>query len=284
MNRFLTTFSLVSRIPLKARFKFDPSRLDFFLPVVGVFPALIASLLYAAGVFFGVDGLANGAFEYQGGRIITVLLILAVQYFCFNLFHIDGLLDTADAFLGSFDKEKRLAILKDSRIGVYGFFAGVFSLALKIALFWALFPALAKTPALFAWPVFGRFSAALIPCLAPPARPEGLGALAKDTNPFRCLAGLFAALVVWLLVCAAFTMFHNGLDLEIIFTLIFCAVKIFAAQAALSFFIALFYARLYKKSLGGYTGDALGAAVETAELFAIAAAYCYAALFLPPPE
>jgi adenosylcobinamide-GDP ribazoletransferase len=35
----------------------------------------------------------------------------------------------------------------------------------------------------------------------------------------------------------------------------------------------LFYARLYRSGLGGYTGDALGAAVETAELLHLAAAW-----------
>jgi adenosylcobinamide-GDP ribazoletransferase len=36
---------------------------------------------------------------------------------------------------------------------------------------------------------------------------------------------------------------------------------------------ALFYARLYRKGIGGYTGDAMGAAVETGEMLYLAAAF-----------
>jgi cobalamin synthase len=45
----------------------------------------------------------------------------------------------------------------------------------------------------------------------------------------------------------------------------------FAAAVLLCPLTALFYARLYTKSLGGYTGDAMGAAVETAEILSLAA-------------
>jgi cobalamin synthase len=41
--------------------------------------------------------------------------------------------------------------------------------------------------------------------------------------------------------------------------------------------VSFFYARLYRKSLGGYTGDALGAAIETAEVL-----YLTALLFALP--
>jgi adenosylcobinamide-GDP ribazoletransferase len=36
---------------------------------------------------------------------------------------------------------------------------------------------------------------------------------------------------------------------------------------------AFFYARLYRRGIGGYTGDAMGAAVETAEILSLAAVY-----------
>jgi cobalamin synthase len=40
-------------------------------------------------------------------------------------------------------------------------------------------------------------------------------------------------------------------------------------QTGAAFLTALFFARLYKKALGGYSGDTLGAAIETAEIAAL---------------
>ena len=127
-DRFLSTLSIVSRIPVKVKFTFDPSRMDYYLPVTGVCPALVGLLVF------------GGCSLLWDNPLLTGIIVIIAQYCCFNLFHLDGLMDTADAFLGSVDKEKRQAILKDSRIGVYGFFAGTAVLALKTALLCALAP------------------------------------------------------------------------------------------------------------------------------------------------
>ncbi|GHV28245.1 hypothetical protein AGMMS4952_11440 [Spirochaetia bacterium] len=270
-DRFLSTLSIVSRIPVKIRFTFDPSRMDYYLPVTGVCPAL-AGLL----VFGGCSLLWNNP-------LLTGIIVLIAQYCCFNLFHLDGLMDTADAFLGSADKEKRQAILKDSRIGVYGFFAGFAVLALKTSLLCALAPFIFRYPALLlAYPLCGRFAASLIPCMTHPANPGGLGALTRDAKPFRCVLGLITGLLLWLLLAW-------GLLKLAALALPLCFDTGFLGAAASPAFLpvalipglslvigpltALFYARLYEKSLGGYTGDALGAAVETAEIFYLMASY-----------
>ncbi|GHU67992.1 adenosylcobinamide-GDP ribazoletransferase [Spirochaetia bacterium] len=243
LDRFLSVFSIVSRIGVKIKFNFDPSRMDFYLPLIGIFPALL-----------GLAAL-NGIFLLIHSPLISVLTALIVQYFCFNLFHLDGLMDTADAFLGTHDAEKRFLILKDYRIGVYGFFAGIVILSLKTALLLELFPLLLERPAfLLTYPIFGRFSAALVPCMAKPAKPSSLGSLAQNSKSVFCIAGLFTGLVVWFLICRGWVLFAvpdliiPGISLAI------CVLN------------SLFYARLYKRSLGGYTGDTLGASIETGEI------------------
>jgi len=259
IDRFLSTLSVVSRIPIKLRFKFDPSRMDFYLPITGIFPALLGLLLYAIGSLF-----------LNFPDALVVIFILIAQYLGFNLFHLDGLMDTADAFLGSADKEKRLLILKDSRIGVYGFFSGVTVLGLKAALLYSLFPFARNFPALvFAYPLWGRFSAALIPCMVKPLNPDSLGALAKDSRPLRCIFGMALALLLWTLpiqgLCNALPFFGIPTTAsmnEILFAAIITALCL----CVISPLVALYYARLYRNSLGGYTGDALGAAIETTEV------------------
>jgi adenosylcobinamide-GDP ribazoletransferase len=258
LNRFLSTLSVVSRIPMKLRFKFDSSRMDFYLPITGIFPALLGLLLFAIGSLL-----------LSFPDALVAIFILVAQYLGFNLFHLDGLIDTADAFLGSADKEKRLLILKDSRVGVYGFFAGVTVLGLKAALLCGLFPFARNFPALvFAYPLWGRLSAALVPCMVKPLNPGSLGALAKDSRPLRCVPGMALALLLWTLPVQGLWMAlplpgisptaMNGIfSANIVTALCLCVI---------SPLVAFYYARLYRNSLGGYTGDALGAAIETAEV------------------
>jgi adenosylcobinamide-GDP ribazoletransferase len=274
LDRFLSTLSLVSRIPVKLRFTFDPSRMDFYLPVTGICPALAGLLAFGGLSFLWEEPL------------ITAIGVIIVQYLCFNLFHLDGLMDTADAFLGTGDREKRMSILKDSRIGVYGFFAGFACLALKAAFLSALYPSIFRFPALLlAYPLCGRFAASLIPCMTGPANPGGLGALLKDAKPFRSALGFLISIAVWVLLvrgllylallimpASGYAGFSEGLYFWVrwdIFSTIFLGVSLLFTGPL----CALFYARLYRKSLGGYTGDALGAAVETAEILYLMAVY-----------
>jgi adenosylcobinamide-GDP ribazoletransferase len=251
----LSIFSLTSRIPLPCKFTFDASRLDFYLPVVGVFTAIINIAVFELFYFLTYD------------RLLGVLFVILVQYLCFNLFHLDGLADTADAFLGTVDREKTHAILKDSRVGTYGLFAGSMALIVKVCLLYRL-PLDVTTFAcvVFIYPICGRFAAALIPCMSLPAKPDGLGALAKGSRVWRCVLGTLIALIPVLVVSALLQFcLSNGQDdtlaKKFICFLVFSVIDMFCA-AVLS---ALFYSYIYKKRLGGYTGDALGAAIETGE-------------------
>jgi adenosylcobinamide-GDP ribazoletransferase len=241
--------------------------MDFYLPITGVFPALIHLLLF------------GGLSLLWDNPALSAVIVLITQYLCFNLFHLDGLMDTADAFLGTLGREKRQAILKDSRIGVYGFFAGFAALALKIALLSGLFPLVFRFPAaLSAYPVCGRLAASLVPCMAKPVNPAGLGALGRDAKPLRAALGAIAGLL--LLTLLAWGLAHAvALWVPLFDTAILGAAPLPSLLVlAIGFLlisplVALFYARLYEKSLGGYSGDALGAAIETGEILCLLVAY-----------
>ncbi|MDR2111120.1 MAG: adenosylcobinamide-GDP ribazoletransferase [Spirochaetaceae bacterium] len=260
----LSTLSLVSRFPIKVKFTFDPSRIDFFLPLTGILPAVLGGL-----VFFLAGTL-------RAGPTLTALLILTVQYFGFNLFHLDGLIDTADAFLGTFDREKRLAILKDPRIGVYGFFTGTAVLALKWALVCGLCPRIPRFPAaLLAYPISGRFGAALLPGMAKPLKAGGLGALMKDAKPRRAAGGTLLGLGLWaalvhggaaLYAASPFSGNPPPLRGTPLPWLLLLGLPLSAIP------VSWLTARRYTGGLGGYTGDALGTAVELGELIHLGAA------------
>ncbi|MDL2229219.1 adenosylcobinamide-GDP ribazoletransferase [Treponema sp. OttesenSCG-928-L16] len=270
-DHFLSTLSLVSRVPVKIKHRFDPSRMDFCLPLTGIFPALLGAVIFFAG------------FILIGDRLLTAMFTLICQYLCFNLFHLDGLLDTADAFMGSpgreNEKEKRASILKDPGIGVYAFFTGLAVLSLKLILLCKLSPMVLVFPVpLLAFPISGRIAAAFVPVMAKPFREEGLGALAKDSRAFRVIGGALAALAFWTLLCSGGLRLYNALTASQLFTVSLFPASILPpalllALPVLSPLISLFFARLYSKKLGGYTGDAQGAAAETAELVHLGGAF-----------
>lgn len=255
-RRFLSVFSLVSRVPIRMASEPDFSRADFWLPLIGV-PASAAAL---AGAWVG-------AALFHDPFLSAVCAILA-QYAAFNLFHLDGLLDSADALLPAVSAERRLEILKDSRIGSYAFFAGFIVMAARLAALASLASggsavgsavsrlAPALIAAMLSAPAAGRGAAAAVPLLAKPARPNGLGALMTGFSGARALCGLAAAL----LPLAAWALWFGEPKLGI-------AGAAAAAVSALASGIVI--SRAYSKKVGGFTGDALGAAVELGELLTL---------------
>ncbi len=244
VRRFVSTFTLVSRIPVRAQFEPDYKRTDFWLPLIGP----LASA-------FALAGLGLGMLVFRD-PLLSAILALVMQYGAFNLFHLDGLLDSADAMFPFASPARRLEILKDSRIGSYAFAAGFGVLAAKTAALARLMGIApnggAAITALLAAPVAGRAAAALVPCCAPPARSTGLGAKMRGFSVLRVAFGFalaLAPLAVWAMWCGA--------------SAALCA---FASALGAALLAGFGMARLYRRRTGGFTGDALGAAVELGEL------------------
>jgi adenosylcobinamide-GDP ribazoletransferase len=247
-DRFLTVFTLMSRIPVKRAFEPDFTRADFWIPALSPIVSLTAIAGFAAGM------------ALTGSLALAAAASIAAQYFCFNLFHFDGLVDTADAMLPAASPERRLEILKDPRVGAYGFFCGALALGLRagaiamLAEGGALFSALVA--GFLAAPAAGRLACALVPLATKPAKPTGLGALMGGFSKRRVAAGTAIALVPALAWGAA----AGGWLLPLLA----------AASALASGFAAAFIvSKLYSSKAGGFTGDALGAAVELGEIAAL---------------
>jgi len=243
--RFLTIFTLISRIPIRRAFTADFSRADFWIPAI----APLVSVVAIAGFWAGM--------ALSGSIFLASLASIAFQYFLFNLFHFDGLVDTADAMLPAATKERRLEILKDPRVGTYGFFCGALVLALRasaLALLseqGILFSALVG--GLLAAPLAGRMAAAIVPLAAKPARPSGLGALMSGFSARRIAAGAGLGILPAIVY---------GLAMGSWILSALCV----AAAAISGLVTASLIAKLYGRKVDGFTGDALGAAVEIGEI------------------
>jgi adenosylcobinamide-GDP ribazoletransferase len=225
----------------------------FYIPFVGLIVTLLISGIFSAGHLLIADA------------FIVVLILTAVQYLLFNLFHFDGLLDTFDAFTPQASPERRLQILKDVHVGAFGLFFGALYIAAKlyllargtVYLYIVESAPLYKTVMIlifFSYPLSGRGACVLIPIVTGPAKNEGLGASLKECRRGSGAAG--TAVVLGLFCALPVLAFILGYGPSLLFLISFTAIP-----AA-----GIFTGYLYRRKTGGYTGDAFGCAVELGEL------------------
>lgn len=200
-------------------------------PLAGLAVGALAAAVLWAGLAAGLPApLAAG-------------LALAAQVALTGALHEDGLADLADGLWGGRDAARRLAIMRDSRIGSYGTLALILSLGLRWqALAWlAAQGAGPAAGALVVLAMTSRLAPALLLAILPPARADGLGHAARDVPRAALLAAVPIALAPAFLLPGGPAML--------------------AAQAALVAGLAA----LVRRRLGGQTGDVLGAGQQLAE-------------------
>ncbi len=158
--------------------------------------------------------------------------------------HEDGLADCADGFWGASDTERRLEIMKDSRIGAYGVLALIFVIGLKWLALTSLIEANALWAAVLVPAALSRSTMAGLMADLPFARQGGLARqIGKPRKPAAGIAfGLGALLAVVISGLAG----------------IVAVIAVGAASIAL--------AQFARAKIGGQTGDVLGAAQQLTEL------------------
>jgi adenosylcobinamide-GDP ribazoletransferase len=256
LNDLRLAFLLLTRIPVVSRGQMlmgQAARAAWAFPIVGVVVGAAGGLVFLGANHLGI-GLAG-----------ATLLAISVQVLITGALHEDGLADTADGFGGGRDREQKLAIMRDSRIGTYGVVALMLAFGLRFSAINELANSLISTSdeydqtvsntsavavTLIAAGALSRVAMAAVWYLLPPARSDGL-ALSCGKIPLASViaAGLVSSLVTFGL-----------LDGES------WGVTI-AAVAVAAFFM---YA-LAKRQIGGHTGDVLGATQQIAEIAALLA-------------
>ncbi len=128
LTLLLVALQFLTRIPVPGFVDFKADWLDRsakYFPLVGMTVGLITALfLLGAGQLF--PPMLSATIAITAGVLVT------------GAFHEDGLADTADGLGGGLTRERRLEIMKDSRIGTYGAAALILGLALKIGALAAL--------------------------------------------------------------------------------------------------------------------------------------------------
>ncbi len=205
-----------------------------FFPLAG---ALIGALLVGVG-------LASGALWDAWVRAVAIVIGWAVIT---GGLHLDGLRDTFDAVMSWRPRERKLEIMKDSRIGAMGAIALVALLLLKVVLLHAAGDNWLR--AVWIAPVLGRWADTYGIFWFPPAREGGLG------REFQSQAGRYA-FVVASAIALLFAVGLGGLRGLIALALIWVVTQLLGMW--------------WTRDLGGLTGDTYGALCEVAEVVVLA--------------
>jgi adenosylcobinamide-GDP ribazoletransferase len=230
----IRAFHLLSRLPLPGGDSARAAASAWAWPLVGAVVAALQIGLGALALAMGVPVWTAAGLAVALGVILTGGL------------HEDGLADCADGFWGGQTRERRLEILKDSRVGSYGVLAMIFAMGLR----WSLLVALLPTAplALIAAALLSRSSMAVLMARLTFAREDGL---AKHVGRPPVVAALLAVVIAMVGGCI-FSGLWPGL------------------LAALAVGVtALAVGSIARAKIGGQTGDVLGAAQVLGEIAAL---------------
>jgi len=217
----------------------DLSRLAKMVPVAGALLAAIGALALALAEAVGLPPLICA------GLAVGALLLVT------GALHEDGLADVADGFGGGATRERKLEIMRDSRIGAYGGAALTLGLLLRVVALAALLEhGLGIAAAGMILAGAASRAAALAPlALLAPARAEGLGARAGRLAGGAVVAAAAVAAIIAVLLGL------GGLGLARALLALGVAFAAAAAMAAIA-----------RRQISGQTGDVAGAAQQLAEI------------------
>ena len=231
----IEALGLLTRLPVEADGT-RGARAAWAWPLAGAIAAFVTGITAWLALWAGL------------GAMLTAALALALMIALTGAMHEDGLADCADGFWGGQERESRLAIMRDSRIGTYGVIALVLSLLARWSALAMLFSSGHVLGPLVAAAALSRVPVAAVAGWVRPARHDGLSAGTgqpdNDTVIMAALVGMILGLT------------FAG------FAAIGAALVVAAAGWAM--------ARLAIAKIGGQSGDVLGATQQLAEIAALA--------------
>ena len=163
--------------------------------------------------------------------------------------HEDGLSDSADGLFGGWTRERRLEIMKDSRIGSYGMLALMLVTLARWSALTTILAHDAQWAALIATGALSRAPMAVIMAVLPNARGTGLSHATGRPTVAVVVVGAGSAVVIALILAKGTAVAMIGLTAA--------AVVALALSA--------------HRRIGGQTGDILGAAQQLGDAACLAA-------------
>ncbi len=204
-----------------------------YFPVVGIIVGTASAFIY---------WLVQLAFPAELAIIFSMITSVIIT----GSFHEDGFADVCDGFGGGWTKEKILLIMKDSRLGTFG----VIGLGLILLLKWSTlkyFPLNTLMIALISGHAISRLNAVSLIFTDAYARDDD----SSKSKPLATKMSLGELIFALLFGIAPLALFVN--------------VYVFLVLLPL-LFVRWYFSRYFKKWIGGYTGDCLGAVQQVSEV------------------
>lgn len=230
--------SLLTRIPVRVH---TPVRDEDQAASVAFYPLI--------GLLIGLMLWLTAQLLITSNPFVAAVVVLMIWVGITGALHLDGLADSADAWLGGFgDKQRTLAIMKDPASGPAGVVAIVIVLLAKTAAISALIQQQNLLPLIIA-PLLARAACSGLFLVLPYVRENGLASAASkhihhvNTKRFLLLV-LIASIVITFL----------GDQWEML------AASLLVSAASI---------QMMKKRIEGFTGDTAGAQIEVVEMMAL---------------
>ncbi|WP_103879534.1 adenosylcobinamide-GDP ribazoletransferase [Vibrio hangzhouensis] len=234
---FCLAVSFFSRLPIPKSTPYSAERMNR----AGRYFAFVGALL---------GGLCAMVFTMLEQVLPTTVAVVCTMVFSLLLtgaFHEDGLADMADGIGGGMSAERRLAIMKDSRLGTYGVATLVMALLLKFTVLVELADVSYLPWVLVLSYVYSRaVAASLISSMPYVSDPEGSKSKPLANKQTR-------AELVFLFLCGLAPVLFFGFQVTI-------------SLVGLALLFRILFSRWLMARLGGFTGDCLGAAQQIVEL------------------
>ena len=229
---FLIAVQFMTTIPIKLPYL--PSREQnalsmLFYPVIGL---MIGGVLWLVASYV------------QLPMMLLSCAVMVVWVWLTGGLHLDGLADTADAWVGGFgDRQRTLTIMKDPNTGAMGVIAIVLCLALKWAAVYCLLELDAVLALLFV-PMLGRMSALALFATTPYVRQHGLGSALQDVPKY----------LLWLVMLG-----FGAAVFALSWQMTLVMIGVWAVMLA-------WLRWRFVGRIGGITGDTVGASIEVVEV------------------
>lgn len=240
MNSILLALQFFTSLPVRKELplgKKEVSGMYMALPLVG---GGIGLLL--AGVAYLVSDLNS---------FLAAVFILLAGLMATGGLHADGFADLGDAFFSYQEREKRLTIMEDPRLGAFGTLSLLLLLSLKIGLIIEIIGLEHGWALLVAVPVLSRSAMVMYFTMTKTAKQSGLAHFFQQH--FLKKRMQLAAVLISLSAVAVLGAFYQSLAAVL--------VLIITVVAAV-----LLYRRWTSKHFGGVTGDLCGAFIEGMEV------------------
>ena len=265
--QFLTRLKIVNQTEWSME-DFGKSVVAF--PYVGLVIGLILALLY-------------GILSPFIPLVPLMLIIVVAEFLITGGLHADGLMDTSDGLFSGRERERKLEIMKDSRIGSFGVVAFVFVTLLKWQLLTAIPTAEFIPMALIMMPLMSRWSLVWSIRSYPYARKEGMGAAFANLAPkhvitYNTLSTFFMPIVILIIGVILYTFLYGAYAIFSIAdvgyvvglgVLVYATLGIFQINIIsmiITYIINRILNRYIVKQLGGTTGDTYGFVIEITEV------------------